>query len=372
MRVLFLLALLWTGPALAHKASDSYLALAVDGAAVDGQWDIALRDLDFAIGLDNDENGEITWGEVKSHHGDIAGYALSRLKLEADGRPCPAEARAHLVDDHTDGAYAVIRFAARCPEAVGTLSVRYGLLFDLDAQHRGLLRLEHDGATVTAIFSPEQSEQAFVLGEVSRLAQFLQYLKEGVWHIWMGFDHILFLLSLLLPAVLIYRDGHWRPVARFHEAFVDVLKIVTSFTVAHSITLSLATLGFVSLPSRLVESAIAVSVILAALNNVYPLFRGRRWTVAGAFGLIHGFGFASVLADLGLPQGALFLALFGFNLGVEVGQIAIVGVFLPAAYLMRGTVAYRRLVLFAGSLLIAAIAAGWFVERAFNVKLFTW
>jgi len=372
VKILLLFALLWSAPAFAHKASDSYLALSVNGAVIDGQWDIALRDLDFAIGLDNDENGEITWGELKSHHGDITGYALSRLKLDADGHTCPAETTAHLVDEHTDGAYAVIRFTARCTNPVSALSVRYRLLFDLDAQHRGLLRLEHEGATVTAIFSPERSEQTFVLGEVSRFAQFMQYLKEGIWHIWMGFDHILFLLSLLLPAVLIYRENGWQPVARFREAFWEVLKIVTAFTIAHSITLTLATLGFVSLPSRLVESAIAVSVILAALNNVYPLFRGRRWTVAGAFGLIHGFGFASVLADLGLPQGALVLALFGFNLGVEVGQIAIVSLFLPAAYLMRGTRAYRTLVLLAGSVLIAAIAGVWFVERAFNVKLFVW
>jgi len=141
-----------------------------------------------------------------------------------------------------------------------------------------------------------------------------------VWHIWIGFDHILFLLSLLLPAVLAFGGGRWQAVERFAPAFWDVFKIVTSFTVAHSITLSLAALGVISLPSRLVESAIATSVVLAALNNVFPLVHGRRWMVAFFFGLVHGFGFASVLRDLGLPQNALLIALVGFNLGSKAAS----------------------------------------------------
>ena len=145
--------------------------------------------------------------------------------------------------------------------------------------------------------------------------------------------------------------------------------MVTAFTVAHSITLSLATLGWISLPSRWVESAIAASVVLAALNNVWPVFHGRRWIVAFGFGLIHGFGFASVLADLGLPQGALALALLGFNVGVELGQLAIVAAFLPLAYLLRRSAFYQRAVMRAGSLLIAALAAAWLVERVFDLKL---
>jgi hypothetical protein len=140
---------------------------------------------------------------------------------------------------------------------------------------------------------------------------------------------------------------------------------------AHSITLSLATLGLVSLPSRWVESTIAASVVIAALNNIFPLFRERRWMMAFVFGLIHGFGFASVLADLGLPQDALVLALVGFNVGVEAGQLAIVALFLPVTFLIRHTAFYRRLILGAGSALIVALALIWFAERAFNLKLMT-
>ncbi|HMH18065.1 MAG TPA: HupE/UreJ family protein [Burkholderiales bacterium] len=367
--LLALLLLLAASLAHAHKPSDSYLAIHVEGSSLSGQWDIALRDLDFAIGLDDSGDGDINWGEVKAHRADIAAYALARLKLRSGGADCPTRATEFLVDDHSDGAYSVMRFAASCPGEVTTLEVSYNLFADLDPQHKGLLRLEHGAGTRTAIFSPERATQTFELAKISTLTQFFDYGREGVWHIWIGFDHILFLLSLLLPAVLVLQGGRWRAVERFPPAFWDVFKIVTSFTVAHSITLSLAALGVISLPSRLVESAIATSVVLAALNNVFPLVHGRRWMVAFAFGLIHGFGFASVLRDLGLPQGALLIALVGFNFGVEVGQLAIVSAFLPIAYGLRTSWFYRRLVFIGGSLAIVAVAGIWLVERAFNMKI---
>jgi hypothetical protein len=356
-------------PALAHKPSDSYLTLSVENSAVNGQWDIALRDLDFAIGLDANGDGEITWGEVRAKHAEIAAYAMPRLALSIDGKACPATVTEHLIDDHTDGAYAVLRFRADCGAVFRNLRVRYGLFFDLDPQHKGLLRLAYQGTSITAIFSPEKASQDFSLAAPSRLTQFVDYLREGIWHIWIGFDHILFLLALLLPAVVFRARHGWQAVDAFRPAFWNVLKIVTAFTVAHSITLSLATLGVVTLPSRIVESVIAASVVLAALNNVFPIFRERRWVMAFGFGLVHGFGFASVLADLGLPSDALILALVGFNIGVELGQLAIVTAFLPFAYALRRTLFYRRLVLLGGSLLIAVVAGVWFVERAFDLKL---
>jgi hypothetical protein len=202
------------------------------------------------------------------------------------------------------------------------------------------------------------------------LVQFATYVHEGVWHIWLGFDHILFLVSLLLPAVLARRNGAWRPAVSFRAAFVDVAKIVTAFTIAHSITLSLAALGVVSLPSRWVESAIALSVVLAALNNLFPVVANGRWIAAFGFGLIHGFGFAGALSDLGLPSGSLALSLAGFNIGVELGQLAIVAVFLPLAFALRATFAYRRVFLAGGSAVIATIAGVWLVERAFDLPLF--
>jgi len=358
-------------PAQAHKPSDSYLSIAVGEHRIDGQWDIALRDLDFAIGLDADGNGEITWGEVRAQHASIAAYALARLAVRSDGLACRIEAGAQQIDEHTDGAYSVLPLGIHCARAPAQLAIDYALFADLDPQHRGLLKLQAAGNTRTAVFGPQAATQSFELKAVSRWSQFIDYAREGVWHIWIGFDHILFLLSLLLPCVLAWQAAvrRWQPVPRFREALIDVVKVVTAFTVAHSITLSLAALGLIALPTRWVESAIAASIIVAALNNVWPRVIGRLWMVAFGFGLIHGFGFASVLADLGLPREALVLALLGFNLGVEAGQLAIVAVFLPLAFAMRRSAFYRRGVMLGGSLLIAALAAVWLVERAFNLKL---
>lgn len=366
--LLLLLLMLWSSAALAHKASDSYLVLDVQGAEVSGQWDIALRDIDFALGLDANGDAQITWGELRARHADMAAWALGRLALRR-GSDCTLQVSGLQVDEHTDGAYAVLHLGGKCPSTGGELSLRYGLLFELDALHRGLLRLSLDGVTQTAVMSPDKALQHFSAGQVSRLSQLVQYLVEGIWHIWIGFDHILFLLSLLLPVVLVREAGRWRGVSRFGDALREVLWVVTSFTAAHSVTLSLAALGFVELPSRLVEAAIALSVVLAAANNLWPVVARRRWLVAFGFGLIHGFGFASVLADLGLPQESLVLSLLGFNLGVEVGQLAIVSGFLPLAFMLRGTAFYRHGVFVGGSVATMGVALLWFAERAWNLKL---
>lgn len=366
--MVMLLLLVLSAAAQAHKPSDSYLAVKVETGRIEGQWNIALRDLEYAIGLDADGNGEITWGELSARHNDIASYALARLQVAAGEGACVLQATDHLVDRHSDGAYAVIRFGGDCATA-GTLKMRYGLFFELDPTHRGLARIEAGGVTQTAVFGPERAEQSFNLAAPSAFEQIVTYVREGVWHIWIGFDHVLFLLSLLLPAVLLRQSARWVPAQSFRPVFWDVLRVVTAFTVAHSITLSLAALEIIALPSRLVESVIAASVVFAALNNLFPLVSERRWLMAFVFGLIHGFGFASVLTDLGLPGDALVSSLLGFNVGVELGQLAIVAVFLPLAFALRATRFYSRVVFTGGSLIVAVLAAIWLAERALDIKL---
>ena len=353
-----LLLTLLAGLAQAHKASDSYLAIRADGNRIDGQWDIAMRDVDHAL----------------THHAagkaEIAAYALARLRIRADGKPCTLAATEQRVEQLRGDAYAVLRFAARCEAArFRAVDIEYSLFFDVDPAHRGLLRVERPAGVVAAVLGPDKPSVSVSLEAASRLSQFLDYVVHGMWHIWIGFDHVLFLVSLLLPSALRAGMRGWEPAERFAPVAWEVVKVVTAFTVAHSITLVPAALGLVHLPSRLVESAIALSVLLAALNNLRPLVLGRRWIVAFAFGLVHGFGFASVLAELGLPQDALLVALLGFNLGVEAGQLAIVAVFLPAAFWMRRTWLYRRLLFSGGSAVIALVALGWLLERSLDLKL---
>ena len=371
----------------AHKPSDSYLTLAATAPssatvslAVTARWDIALRDLDYVLQLDRDGNGELNWGETRQREADITKLAVGALLLSTDNQACPWTVSAPMqLDKHSDGTYAVLSLKAQCPpsadtsNAPKTINATYNLFFDVDPSHRGLLQWlapSAKGQEQTAqalIFSTETASQTLALAPTGWWQTLRQYIVDGVWHIWIGYDHILFLLSLLLPAVLVRRANQWDPAPALRGALVETLKVVTAFTLAHSITLSLAALQVISLPSRWVESVIAASVVLAALNNVRGTIDRRRWLMAFSFGLVHGFGFASVLADLGLPQGALVLALVGFNVGVELGQLAIVAIFLPLAFGLRATRFYRVGVLTGGSIVVALLASWWLAKRAFDL-----
>lgn len=369
------MALLWAASAHAHKPSDSYLSLRVtsDSAQLSGQWDIALRDLEHAIGIDMDRDGQITWGELRSRQAAVAQYAFARLGIERDGRDgreaCPIAIEQLLTDNHVDGAYAVLRFRATCAAIPEQIAISYSLLFDLDPNHRGLLNLRTPGGTQAFVLSQDKPRLDVALNTVQRWTQVRSFLEEGVWHILHGYDHVLFLCTLLLPAVVLFRNGSWQPRSSLREAMLDIVKVVTAFTLAHSLTLSIAALGWLTLPSRWVESTIAFTVVLGALNNLFPIVTERRWIVAFVFGLIHGFGFASVLSDLGLERGNLAVALFGFNAGIELGQLAIVVVLVPLAYWMRASVVYRRIVMPGGAVAIGIVAAYWFVTRAFDISV---
>ena len=357
-----------TQAACAHTQSTAYLTFRFSETGIIGEWHLALRDLDDAIGLDVNDDGRITWGELLSRKEAVCAYALSRLHVWGDGHAGLLHIEDYLADNLSDGAYVVLRFNVEGIHQPSRLELDYDAFFDMDPKHRGLLRLEHDGQTLLGVFSSTTRSQVFEFGLTPARNPFFTFLKEGVWHIWSGYDHILFLLALLLPGVLLRRDGSWQPVADMRSAFVKVLKVVTAFTVAHSITLSLAVMGLVHLPSRLVESAIAASVVVAAINNLWPLFAEGAWMVAFGFGLLHGFGFANALRDLGLQHGQLALTLFGFNLGVEIGQLAIVLVFLPLALSLRRLLFYQRFILRFGSAAIMVVASTWLAERVLDFK----
>ena len=237
--------------------------------------------------------------------------------------------------------------------------MRYAILFDRDPTHRGLLSIESGGAVTSAVLSPEVPET--VIDPARPPASgFLSFLALGFEHISYGLDHLLFLLVILLP--LAFRgDGR--------RAAVEALKILTAFTLAHGLSLALAVLGVVDLPSRLVETAIALTIVLAAIDNLRPFLPGRRWQVAFTFGLIHGLGFASALGPINLPPLGLATALLGFNLGIEAGQVLVALLFLAAAYPLRNLPLLGRGLLPAGSLAALAVAGLWLVDRALALNV---
>ena len=189
------------------------------------------------------------------------------------------------------------------------------------------------------------------------------FFASGVHHIWIGADHLAFILILMLPCVLWRRDGQWQAADSARGALARAAWIVTAFTLAHSLTLAAATLGWVSLPIKAVEIAIAASVLLAALNNIWPVVQRRHARLAFAFGLLHGFGFAAVLGASNLDGAAAVLPLFSFNLGVEAGQLVVLALCLPLLLLLRGWRHYPGLVHRTLSLAVAVVSIWWIWER---------
>ncbi|OAI29160.1 hypothetical protein A1355_16845 [Methylomonas koyamae] len=367
---MFLVLISASFAASAHKASDAYLSLTWNGERWVGRWDMALRDLQEAVGLDQDDDGRITWRELRERGDAVAAHALSRLDISGDGRACRLGSEGLRVDEHSDGGYAVLDFRADCPATVRQLMVDYRWFFEFDARHRGLFSLVGPSGARSAVFSPEQPTQTFELaGKGGVWPELAAFVQEGMTHIWAGYDHLLFLLSLLLPAALA-RDGlTWRRKANLAEIGTDVLAVVTAFTLAHSLTLALTVWQYLALPSRWVEAAIAASVAVAALNNIYAWFTERRVWLAFGFGLIHGMGIAGVLLDLALPKSGQALALLGFNLGVELGQLAIIAVALPLIYWGSRQRYYPVWVLKYGSTGIVGLALIWLVERGLDVAI---
>lgn len=351
----------------AHRLSDAcaWLTIRQDTAVL--RLDIPLRDLDVVVPLDGNNDGSVTWAELQERSSAIQELVLRSVRLQAGRAELEPRFEDLQVADLAGETCASLLFRLGKVAASEELRMEYRLLFDIDPQHRGLLRLDREGSIGTYVFGPDHATAVF--SPVTVAAPFLgwsYFVREGIHHIWIGADHILFLIALLLPAVIVKNPSSPSGSVEFRQAALMVLKVVTAFTLAHSLTLAVAVLGWVRLPSRWVETVIAASIVVAALNNLIPLFRDRGWWVAFGFGLIHGFGFAGVLAELELPAGALARGLVGFNAGVEIGQLAIVAAFLPVAYFLRDSWVYRRVVLQWGSACIIGISMIWVAQRAFG------
>ncbi len=361
------LSLLWILAASlqlqAHQSSIAYLFLEDGGTALKGRWEISLKDLEFVVGVDTNHDGEITWGEVKSRLAVIQDYAFQHLEIRgASGPITPRVADAQINKRPAGATLALLWEAATPPKSPVALNYSFG--FDYDERHQCITTLQDRTIVLT------KDRRTLELREETSSQGFPEFVRVGVFHIFEGIDHICFLLALMLPAVWRRTAQGWEAVTSFRAAFFSIAKIVTAFTLAHSITLALAALRLVTLPSALVESVIAFSVVVAALNNLWPLWTEKSWMVAFGFGLVHGFGFASALADIPAGAGSLLLSLGGFNLGVEAGQLCIVLVFLPLAFLLRDSWFYRWCAVRAGSIGIATVATLWLLERAFQITIF--
>jgi HupE/UreJ protein len=363
-----LICLLYPLAARAHENGAVYMNLYAEGDALRLELDLLVPDALAVLGLPRDLPEEQAWSEIEQRSATLGAAVERGLLLSDTSGPCPLDPGIRVVRTPEPNILQV-HGLARCRARLEQPSVQCTLLLDLDPKRRAYVALHDEDRLHSVILDAATPSETFDLRPVSAWVHFAVYLREGVRHVSTGFDHLLFLAALLLPAAVERSNGRWRPRERVRDVFFEVATVVSAFTVAHSITLALAALEVAKLPPRAVESAIAFSVLVAALNNVGPFVRIRPWQLAFGFGLVHGFGFAAQLGILGLPPAAKGVALLGFNLGVEAGQLVVAAVCLPLLLGLRKKAFYRVAVLEAPSIAIAWLASVWLVERLFGIPL---
>jgi hypothetical protein len=372
--------------AFAHFPDQSYIYLQIRESSVAGRFEISTKDINKVFGLNLKPGFAIE--EVAPHLAKIQNYVLQNTSFSSgeEGNYQIRFTDTDILRAESFGDFVLLKFElGGVKNLPKKMNVHYEAFTKDISGHTALLVVEENTNTGVTNnesmhsikFSSSNTSQELSTTENFLMRSLWEMIKLGVWHIWIGFDHILFLLALLLPSVLIFHSNNglpgdefknkvWTPVERLKPAMMNVVKIVTFFTIAHSITLCLAAFEIISLPPRLIESIIAISIALAAFHNIYPLFSGKEWLIAFVFGLFHGFGFASVLAEKRLVGNYLGLSIFGFNLGVEIGQLVIILLVFPILFLLRKTSLYPKIRVF-GSIIFIFFALYWFIERAFNV-----
>ena len=343
--------------ASAHEGSTGYLMLKTGaGTQVAGRLDVALIDVAWSLPLDADGDGRLTWNEIEARRGPIAAFLGGGLRFTRGGQPCTARMGEPWLAERLGLAYLSFDIEAVCPSA-GPLTIGYSMFFDSDAYHRLLVSVETPAAMHATTLAPGirvWSEPA----RVSAWRTALDFLRQGIFHVWTGYDHLVFLVLLLLPAV-VRREAQvsGRAIA------LDLARIVTAFTVAHSITLGLAATSVIRLPQQPIEVAIAVSLVVAGILNLVPRWWRLRLPLAFGFGLVHGFGFANALAGLDTGAASVLPVLAGFNLGVEAANLAVIALLLPLLYWSGRFTWYAPRAMPALSVVAALLGAMWLVER---------
>jgi len=335
-------------PAHAHDAPFSFLDLRLSQSGVEGTLTAHVYDLAHELGLSTPES-LLSAPRAAVARDPLVAALAPRLGLNADGRSLPLQWEGVAVNAAKKGL--TFRFHATWSRLPGRLDVE-GRMFPYDPQHETYVNVYEDGALrLQSLFDARTDHLRHYTGSRQGLvAVVATFTGAGIHHIFIGPDHILFVIGLLLLGGRLSR----------------LLKIITGFTVAHSITLALATFHIVTPPARLIEPLIALSIVLVGVENLRAGdgSRDRRLAIAFLFGLVHGFGFASVLAEFGLPQQALAPSLFAFNFGVEIGQACIVGAVAPVLIALHGRAPrVARRVLVAGSWAVAIAGAYWLGQR---------
>jgi hydrogenase/urease accessory protein HupE len=349
------LALFAVAEARAHEVGLSRGEYALSGATVSATLTFARRDaIELCAGLDEDHDGKLTAEEIARAQGALEQTIVGRVKVRGDDAKCPGTLTAAALAEE-DGL--TVRAEYRCPTAPREATIELALLSDLPFGHRHLARSDKGGAPADALLSERSRSLSITAGpappgpEAGQAPAYggkLSFLLLGVEHILKGYDHLVFLLGLVLVG------GRLR----------SLVGVITAFTVAHSITLAVAVLGVWAPSPRIVEPAIALSIAYVGVENFFVKDAEKRYRITFPFGLVHGFGFAGALQEIAMPRADVPAALVLFNLGVEAGQLAVLALLLPLVLAARKRASFRERGVKVVSAAIVALGLVWFVSRA--------
>ncbi|MGH8198258.1 MAG: HupE/UreJ family protein [Steroidobacteraceae bacterium] len=356
------LSILASGAAEAHANGASYLQIVADdgGNRIGASWDIAAADLQLPLELDVDGDGVLTGSELQSRRPAIILFATERLGIRRGGDTCRLSVGKLATLRRQSEDFLRLEIDGTCSRT-GPLEVSTNLFFGSSGYSAMLDVRTPSGRFPAVLFMSGSSWNEPAVAALS--GTLLRFLREGFRHVLIGYDHIAFLLLLLLPSVLRRSKSGWSAATSGRDVVLDLLKVVTAFTIAHSVTLGLVTTGAVRVPVQPIEVAIAGSIVIAGVLNLFPAACRWRLRLAFGFGFIHGFGFANALHEIGADGTRLAPMLAGFNLGVEFGQLSIVALTLPVLWLLSRTSRYATRIMPALSMATALTGAVWFAGR---------
>ena len=347
---------------LSHELSNGYLTLnSTSDNALAGELLLKPEDIGRAAGLDIDNNGSLTWGEVNRHHSLANNYIQSNVVISDNGQRCALSTAPPSIKNISAESLLAYPLKVTCAK-LNELTVQYtGIVADFPT-HKLLTSITLNDFNGVYVLDSERTSITVSPLNNDWLTQFGEMVYQGIWHIFIGLDHILFLVATLLTVNLRRNNNRWERAASKARIFKNTVILVSTFTLAHSITLTATALNFITLDSRIVEIGIALSVAITALNNMFPIIM-RLGFITFGFGLLHGMGFASVFGDLNAQSGSLVMNVLAFNLGVEIGQLAIVSLLLPLLLAVRNVKVYAKAIMPIASSIIAVIALNWTLQR---------
>ena len=366
---LLLMVLFFSTSVSAHQTGNSYLYVTEVNGQLRIDIDFIVRDLDnllqnTAQASTQPATSAPTPEQLQAKQAAITQVIQASLVVEVNEQAQSLDFIDQSVVLHNDGLYVRQRFSGpSVPAPVRFMVVRSGFFNQNDKLGRAFFKLRLGQEEASSVFDSSKETQRFALGESKRWATMGLFTQEGAMHIWGGPDHLLFLFTLLLPGLMLLQRESNTSRLGTRAAGMFALKVITAFTLAHSVTLLASVMDWITLPSRWIESAIALSIMLSAALNLQKRIVFSHWKLALVFGLIHGMGFANGLRELGLSHLYFMETLLAFNIGVELGQIAaVLAVGIPIVLLARNDQSKAWLTRWI-SVTVFLIALFWLIER---------